>query len=150
MQDKPLSPKRGNMESKLQIAVVNYIRTAFPEVLCFAVPNTAKRSVIEGAMMKKMGTMAGVSDLLLFWLGGMGAIELKRPDKKAYMSDSQIEFSEQWIKRGGKFACCNSLEGVQEALLSWGLTTRYKLPTMERSGRNMFMQVTAYEMYRLD
>ena len=150
MDNKELSPKRGNMESKLQIAVVNYIRMAYPDVLCFAVPNGGKRSIIEAAMMKKMGVLAGVSDLLLFWYGGMGAIELKRPDKKAAMSDSQVGFAEQWTQRGGKFALCNSLETVQAALNSWGLSTRYKIPTMEASGRSMLQQIVHHEMMRRD
>ena len=147
---KELSPKRGNLEQKLQIAVINYIRMAFPDVLVFAVPNGGKRSMIEAVLLKKMGVLAGVSDLLLFWQGGYGAIELKRPDKKAVMSDSQVGFSEQWVARGGKFACCNSLDGVESALKSWGLVTRYKPPTMKSSGRNMLMQVVAHEMYRMD
>lgn len=150
MQEKNLSPKRGNLEQKLQIAVMNYIRMAFPDVLVFAVPNGGKRSMIEAALMKKMGVLAGVSDLLLFWNGGHGAIELKRPDKTARMSDSQIAFSEEWTKRGGKFACCNSLEQVEDALKSWGLSTRYKTPPMEKSGRNMLMQVAQHELYRRD
>ena len=148
MENKSLSPKRGNLETKLQIAVVNYIRMAFPDVLCFAVPNGGKRSVIEAAMLKKMGVLAGVSDLLLFWNGGYGAIELKRPDKTAYMSDSQVEFAETWRKLGGRFALCNSLDGVEATLKSWGLTTRYQPPPMEKSGRNMLQQVVMHEMYR--
>lgn len=150
MEDKPLSPKRGNQEQKLQIAVINYIRMAFPDVLCFAVPNGGKRSMIEAAMMKKMGVLAGVSDLLLFWNGGMGAIELKRPDKTAYMSPTQIEFAEQWQKLGGRFALCNSLDGVEAALKKWGLITRYHTPPMEKSGRNMMQQIVFHEMHRKD
>lgn len=150
MQDKPLSKKRGNMETKLQIAAVNYIRMAFPDVLCFAVPNGGKRTMIEASMLKKMGVMAGVSDLLLFWVGGMGAIELKRPDKAAYASDAQMAFAEMWQSRGGKFALLNSLEGIESTLKAWGLSTRYKLPTMEKSGRNMLQQIVMHEMYRRD
>lgn len=151
MANKELSPKRGNLEQKLQIAVINYVRMAFPDVLIFAVPNGGKRSLIEAALMKKMGVLAGVSDLLLFWGGGHGAIELKRPDKKAVMSDSQIAFSEIWTKRGGKFACCNSLDGVEAALKSWGLTTRYHTPRhLDATGRQMLQQVVMHEMYRRD
>lgn len=150
MESKPISPKRGNLETKLQISVINYIRMAFPDVLVFAVPNGGKRSMIEAAMMKKMGVLAGVSDLLLFWNGGYGAIELKRPDKTAYMSPTQIEFAETWRKLGGRFALCNSLDGVEAALKSWGLTTRYQPPPMEKSGRNMLQQIVAHELYRRD
>jgi hypothetical protein len=129
---------------------MNYVRMAFPDVLIFAVPNGGKRSLIEAAMMKKMGVLAGVSDLLLFWDGGHGAIELKRPDKKVAMSPSQVDFSIAWIERGGRFACCNSLDGVEDTLKAWGLGTRYKTPPMEKSGRNMLMQVAQHEMYRRD
>lgn len=147
---KELSPKRVNLEQKLQIAVINYIRMAYPDVLAFSVPNGGTRNPIEAAMLKKSGVLAGVSDLLLFWPGGHGAIELKRPDKKAVMSDSQVAFSEAWMARGGKFACCNSLDQVEDNLKSWGLTTRYKTPPMERSGNNMLMQVVMHELYKRD
>ena len=150
MVEKSLSPKRGNQEFKLQVSVINYIRMAFPDVLAFAVPNGGTRNPIEAAMLKKAGVLAGVSDLLLFWPGGYGAIELKRPDKKAVMSDPQWAFAETWQKCGGKFACCNSSEGVEAALKSWGLVTRYRTPPMERSGRNMLMQVVQHELYRSD
>lgn len=146
-----LSPKRGNQEQKLQIGVINYIRMAFPDVLVFAVPNGGKRSMIEAALLKKTGVLAGVSDLLLFWQGGYGAIELKRPDKKAVMSDTQWAFAEEWQKRGGKFACCNSLDGVEAALKSWGLGTRYKTPLhLDATGRQMLQQVVMHEMMRRD
>jgi len=154
--NKQLSPKRGNLEARLQIAVINYIRMAFPDVLCFAVPNGGARKKnsegvpIEAIMLKKMGVLAGVSDLLLFWNGGYGAIELKRPDKTAYMSPAQIEFAEQWAQRGGRFALCNSLDGVEAALKKWGLATRYHTPPMEKSGRNMLQQIVAHELYRKD
>lgn len=147
---KPLSPKRGNQEQKLQIALTSYMQYAFPDVLYFSVPNGGKRSVIEAAMLKKMGALAGVSDCLFFWPCGYGAIELKRPDKKAYMSPEQKEFAEKWQAYGGKFACCNSLEQCEAALKSWGLETRYKIPPMEASGRNMLQQVVFHEMMRRD
>lgn len=140
MENKTLSPKRGNQEQKLQIAVSSYLDYALPDVLYFAVPNGGKRSLIEAALMKKMGVKAGVADLLLFWKGGMGAIELKRPDKKAYMSEAQHDFSNQWRDKGGKFACCNSLDMVEECLKSWGLSPKYKVPIMEGSRRIMLQQ----------
>ncbi len=72
MTDKKLSPKRGNLEMKLQIAVSSYLDYALPNILYFAVPNGGSRNLIEAALLKKAGVKAGVADLLLFWNGGMG------------------------------------------------------------------------------
>jgi len=150
MEDKPLSPKRGNMEQKLQIAFANYMEYAHPDVLFFAVPNGGKRTMIEAALLKKMGVLAGVADCLLFWKGNFAAIELKRPDKPASMSPSQCVFRDRWVAAGGKFALCNSLDGCEEALKSWGLTSQYRVPIMEGSKRIMLQQVSMHELYRVD
>lgn len=143
-----MEKKRNNDEQKLQIALCNYVKYALPEVLYFAVPNGGAKSMVQGALLKKMGVKAGVSDMLFFWLGGMGAIELKAPNGRP--SDSQIAFGEAWTKRGGNFVICYSLEDCETAFRAWGLLPKYKLPIMQSSERIMLQQVVAHEMYRRD
>jgi hypothetical protein len=144
--------KRDNGEQKLQIATVNWFRTALPDVLVFAVPNGGDRSVIEAALLKKMGVAAGVSDLLLFWTGWKqledlykvtkwpyhAAIELKNPSGRGILSDSQKGFSEKWTKRGGLFACCKNGDEIEATVKSWGLIPKYPFPrSLSSSGKQM-------------
>lgn len=53
-------------EACLQITVVEYLRLAgVPGLLYFSVPNEQKCSVQRGAMLKRMGRLPGVSDLVI-------------------------------------------------------------------------------------
>jgi hypothetical protein len=53
-------------EAQLQIAVCQYLKLAgVPGLLYFSVANEQKCSVQRGAMLKKMGKLAGVSDLVI-------------------------------------------------------------------------------------
>lgn len=53
-------------EAQLQMAVVQYLKLAgVPGLLYFSVANEQKCSVQRGAMLKKMGKLAGVSDLVI-------------------------------------------------------------------------------------
>jgi len=111
--------KRNYPEDDLQRAVIKYIRLQYPHLLCFAVPNGGKRNPREAARLKSQGVLAGVSDILLFWPGGMGAIELKAGNRKP--SGQQEYFGDRWEWCGGNFAVCNSLDGVVELLRKWGV-----------------------------
>ena len=58
--------RRIGPEARLQMAVVQYLKLAgVPGLLYFSVPNEQKCSVQRGAMLKKMGRLAGVSDLVI-------------------------------------------------------------------------------------
>ena len=51
-------------EQSFQIALVQWLAVVLPaDAVCFAIPNSAKRGVVEGNMMKRMGTLAGVPDI---------------------------------------------------------------------------------------
>jgi hypothetical protein len=143
--------KRDNGEQKLQIAAVNWFRTALPDVLVFAVPNGGDRSIIESALLKKMGVLAGVSDLLLFWPGHHAAVELKNPSGRGILSDSQKGFSEKWTKRGGLFACCKNGDEIEATVKSWGLLPKYPFPrSLSSSGKQMRQFQVTDEMLRRD
>ncbi len=78
-------------EDSLQIAVANYLRLAYPKVLWAHIANERQTSPQRGAKLKKMGVRAGMPDILIFAIGGVGidkeiysglAIELKiKPNK---------------------------------------------------------------------
>jgi hypothetical protein len=115
---RPQPKKRKQPESQLQRAVYRFIRMKFPGVLCFHCPNGGKRSPVEAAIFKAMGVLPGVADLLVFWRGGHGAIELKAG--KGSQTDSQRYFQVQWIHCGGQYAVCRSIDEVEAVLNLWG------------------------------
>lgn len=111
--------KRKQPESRLQSAVYDYIRRVHHDVLCFHVPNGGKRNAIEARIMKGMGVMPGVADLLIFWRGGHGAIELKAPESRGKQSEHQLTFEQLWKFYGGQYAVCKSIDDVDGALSRW-------------------------------
>lgn len=106
-------------ERKLQIEAVDAIRRMFPHVLCIHVPNGGKRHAREGANFKRMGVTAGVPDLILWWDGGHGVIELKHG--KNDLQDTQRVILNQLSGFGVRNAVCRTLDEVVQALHCWGL-----------------------------
>lgn len=54
-----------NSETSLQMACVKWFRFAYPKELIFHIPNGGNRNVKEGAILKHMGVVAGVPDLMI-------------------------------------------------------------------------------------
>ena len=84
-----------NIESKIQIACVNWFRYQYPQFrkLLFSVPNGGVRNSITGAILKAEGALSGVSDLILLIPNKHYAslcIEMKQP--KGVQRDSQKEW----------------------------------------------------------
>ena len=104
-------------EDQLQKQVADYLRLQHPNLLWFHPANGGSRHPAEAAKLKGMGVRPGVSDLLVFWPTGMGAIELKVGKNK--MTDTQKIFAQQWMQFGGKFAECRSLDDVIDTLKDW-------------------------------
>ncbi len=139
--------KRKNEERSLQITSKSYFDWALPDVLAFHCSNESyfgenrESAIIQMALLKKQGFLPGVPDWLLFWHCPMyglrfAAIELKigRND----LSESQIKFRDRWIKVGGIYAVCRSMDEIETTIKDWGLKPKYKTPLAnERSGRQM-------------
>lgn len=105
-----------NKEDALQIAVANYIRLQYPNVLFFHVPNGGKRNVIEASKFKRMGVLSGVPDILMFretefgdYISGL-AIELKiKPNKP---SKNQLEVISKFRSLGFVVEVCYDFEST--------------------------------------
>ena len=54
-------------EDRLQIAVVNYMKVAYPKITPVHVPNEGKRTRFESWKLKQMGMTAGVPDIMIFF-----------------------------------------------------------------------------------
>ena len=87
-------------EDNLQIDCVKWFNYQYPKFknLLFHVPNGGKRGVVEATIFKRMGTVAGIPDLIFVYKGSIHAFELKAP--KGVISKNQKEVHADWIKQG--------------------------------------------------
>jgi hypothetical protein len=75
----PAVTRRRQPEVADQRAVIRHIAwRARPGVFAFHVPNGGWRSRVEGAILKAIGTVAGVPDLIWIKNGQVYGLELKR------------------------------------------------------------------------
>jgi len=72
--------RRHRPEAAIQRAVCDHLRLrAKPDVVWLHCPNGERRDKITGAKLKRMGVLAGASDLLFWHNGNSFALELKAP-----------------------------------------------------------------------
>lgn len=141
------------MESKLQIAFINWMRSALPEVIVFHVYNENATNAIQGKMKKDRGVLAGVHDnCLILPDGKFASIELKNPDKPKSSnkySDAQKAFAERLDKAGCKHACCQNAEQIEEAIAAFGLKPKFRFPAALVSTKKLMLQEEwMHELYR--
>src|SRR5262245_53516937 len=107
-------------EAQVHDAVVAHLRLrAKPDVLWLHVPNGGARDARTGAMFKRMGVLAGASDLLLWHQGNSFALELKAPGGR--LSEAQLDFLARFNDAGGHSACAEALHRALAVLESLGL-----------------------------
>jgi hypothetical protein len=122
---------RNNPERELHLQVANALRLLLPpSVVWFHVPNGEKRSKGTGALLKGMGVLPGVHDLL-FMIPGLPlhSIELKPPGETP--SEAQVTFAENVVRCGGETGLAYSVDDVLRLLGPWlakaGLQMRGRL-----------------------
>lgn len=127
-------------EQRLQIQIADFLREATFEGrlrgIWFAVPNEAKRHKIVALILRAMGMISGVADLVFISNNFAGVIELKTPttykisektgetiiDKRqGELSDNQQAFRAWCDKEGVKHAVCRSADEVNATLRHWRL-----------------------------
>jgi hypothetical protein len=113
-------PIRRRPEQSLQRAVIDLIATtAHPYAFTFHVPNGGWRRPTEAKIMKGLGVVPGVPDLIILFGGRAFGLELKAP--RGRMSDDQIEVH-CWMKRAGaEVATVSSLAQALDVLVGWGV-----------------------------
>jgi hypothetical protein len=147
-------------EDQLQIAFVHLLRIDFREedLIFTHIPNGGKRDKKlvtrgknkgkwyspEGAKLKAMGLLAGMSDLLFFWPGirivknssgeyievpfmECGLIEVKTESPDSRLSDEQKEVRRRVIAMGGRFAVARKYETVRDTLIMWGAKCQHRV-----------------------
>jgi hypothetical protein len=79
-----LGPRRQQSEAQIQRAVFQHFRArGAPGVFAFAVPNGGYRTPVEAAILKGMGVVAGVPDVIAIHEGRVYALELKAEGGRA-------------------------------------------------------------------
>jgi hypothetical protein len=102
-----------HIESKIQIACVNWFRLKYPHLKknLIAIPNGGARNNITGAILKAEGVIAGCSDLFLFVPSrdyhGL-AIEMKTPSGR--QRESQKQWQEAIENQGYRYIVCRSVD----------------------------------------
>jgi hypothetical protein len=123
--------KQTPSEAEVHNAVVAHLRArAKPEVLWLHVPNGERRDAITGAKLKRMGTLAGTSDFLVWHQGNSFALELKAPGGRP--SEPQLDFMARFADTGGHTCIAPGLDRALAILEAWGLLRGRAL--VERSG----------------
>ena len=127
-------------ERALQSEIMIRLRAGAWPVIALPIPNSiyfpartdAERSIIARVIsqMKNSGMLVpGAPDLALFWAGGGGTIEIKRPKTQGLLgtrpagkpTPAQITFAERAAELGTNHAYCSSWEEVRDRLTEWGV-----------------------------
>ena len=112
-------------EHDAQVAVVDYIHFAYPDVLFWSTPNGARLSsgkdrrlaAIRWNVLLAEGALPGVSDLIIFEpRGGYSAmfLEMKREDGGDGGSDKQAKFLLKIEERGGYGVIADGFEDAKK------------------------------------
>jgi hypothetical protein len=109
-------------EDRLQIAVMDYLRYQYPNVLAIHVANERATSPMQGALLKRKGVTAGVPDVLIFQpkithnrLEYYGlAIELKVGKNRT--TPAQRAILHDFDSSGWQAVVCYSFEEAQQVI----------------------------------
>jgi hypothetical protein len=103
-----------------QRAMIQHIAwRARPGVFAFHVPNGGWRSRVEGAILKAIGTVAGVPDIICIFQGRVYTLELKAG--RGRLTDVQRVVHERLRKAGANVAVAHGIDQALRVLESWGL-----------------------------
>ena len=103
----------GHVESDLQIRCVKWFSYQYQYLrpLLFAVPNGGRRDAKTGAILKREGVQAGVSDMILLCPNKQyHALCIEMKTHEGSQSKLQKEWQEAVEEQGYKYAVCRSLD----------------------------------------
>ena len=115
-----MAVKRARPEDQIQRAVFQHLAVrAATGVFAFHPPNGGWRSRVEAAILKGLGVVAGVPDVIAIHNGRVFAMELKAPGGRA--TDKQLEAIAAMREAGAFVALAEGLDRALACLEAWGL-----------------------------
>jgi|SRR6185437_14718132 len=113
---------RRHIERDLQRAVMNYFKVCCPRAIAVHIPNGGARRPIEAAILKTMGVVPGIPDLLVMWPPrNFAFIELKAPGSANRLSEAQKEFHSRLVSIDALNVVATSIDEVRAAVRAWGI-----------------------------
>src|SRR5262249_3317103 len=107
-------------EQLIQRSVFQHLRTrGAAGVFAFHVPNGGYRRRVEAMLLKGLGVVAGVPDVIAIHEGRCYALELKAPGRRA--TQKQISVMAALERAGTRTAVAEGLDAALRCLESWGL-----------------------------
>jgi hypothetical protein len=112
-------------EQQIHIAIVDWIKLVSPSTVLWHTPNGGLRTKREAALLKAMGTLAGVPDLIIMAEPPgpcMAFLEVKAPGEK--LSVDQLLFRHRVEAKGALYEIVHSIDEVRAAFRAWLVPTR--------------------------
>jgi len=108
-------------ERDIQRSVIQHLAwCAHPDAFCFHVPLGGYRRPVEAAILKSIGTIAGVPDLVCILYGRIYCVEIKSTHG-GRVSDVQRVVHERLRRAGAEVTVAFGLEEVLAQLTAWGI-----------------------------
>ena len=108
-------------EQDIQRAVIQHLAwRAHPDAFYFHVPLGGHRKPIEAAILKSIGTIAGVPDLICILYGRIYCVEIKSAHS-GRVSDVQHVVHERLRRAGAEVVVAFNLNEVLAQLTAWGI-----------------------------
>jgi len=107
-------------ERDIQRSVIQHLAwCAHPDAFCFHVPLGGYRKPIEAAILKSIGTIAGVPDLICILYGRIYCLEIKT--ERGRVSEVQHVVHERLRRAGAEVVVAFNLNEVLAQLTAWGI-----------------------------
>lgn len=124
---------RAHPEEQLQRAMVRFFGVALPpDAVCWHTPNQrGTRAKWENSLLKGLGVLAGIPDLLILWNGRLIGLELKAPG--GFLTNTQKETQERLRAARAWIATVRSVEDAERFLRRCGVPLRATVLPNERA-----------------
>jgi hypothetical protein len=112
--------RRDRPEQQMQRAIIEYLAwSARPGVFSFHYPAGGWRSKVEAKILKGIGTVAGIPDIICIFEGCVFALELK--SERGRPTEVQRTTQERLRAAGVTVATAYNLDAALAQLAAWGL-----------------------------
>lgn len=114
--------KPRDLETPIHVSILQYLEMCVPNSIVAHIPNGGQRSAAAGAFMKRLGTKAGMPDLMLMVAPGR-TIFFEMKATNGYASPSQQAMAQRMQMLGFSIALVHSIDETKNALKALGVQT---------------------------